>query len=150
MSTVSLRLEVVTLPVADVDRSKEFYESLGWRLDNDRVVDGAFRTVQFTPPQSPASIQFGIGLTAAEPGSAARLMLVVDDIEAARADLMNRGVEVSGSYHYERVPGRSGEIESRVPGRDPAERSYFTYASFSDPDGNGWLLQCPVYISAKK
>ncbi|NIK61371.1 VOC family protein [Kribbella shirazensis] len=138
---MAFRLEVVTLPVADVDRSKAFYQSLGWRLDNDRAVDGDFRTVQFTPPRSRASIQFGIGLTSAEPGSAARLMLVVDDIDAARTDLVNRGVEVSDVYHYERSPGRSGEIASRVPGRDPAERSYFTYASFADPDGNGWLLQ---------
>jgi catechol 2,3-dioxygenase-like lactoylglutathione lyase family enzyme len=140
-ASVPLRLEVVTLPVADVERSKAFYQSLGWRLDNDRVVDAGFRTVQFTPPQSQTSIQFGIGLTAAEPGSVARLMLVVDDIDAARADLCGRGVEVSAVYHYERIPGRSGEIESRVQGRDPAERSYFTYASFTDPDGNGWLLQ---------
>ena len=138
---VALNLEVVTLPVADVERSKRFYQNLGWRLDNDRTVDDDFRTVQFTPPRSQTSIQFGTGLTAAEPGSMQRMMLVVDDIDAARADLIARGADVSEVYHYERRPGRSGEIDARVPGPDPNTSSYFTYASFADPDGNGWLLQ---------
>lgn len=138
---VSLRLEVVTLAVADVERAKSFYQGLGWRLDNDRTVDDHFRTVQFTPPGSLSSIQFGIGLTTAAPGSADRLMLVVDDLDVARTDLLQRGAEVSEVYHYDRSPGRSGEYDARTPGRDPAGRSYFSYASFVDPDGNGWLLQ---------
>jgi catechol 2,3-dioxygenase-like lactoylglutathione lyase family enzyme len=127
---VPLRLEVVTLPVSDVDRAKRFYQSLGWRLDADFSAGENIRGVQFTPPQSACSIHIGKGLTAAEPGSADRLILAVDDIEAARNDLVSRGVEVSEVYES-RPPG----FES-VPGR-----SYFTYASFRDPDGNGWLLQ---------
>src|SRR5262245_45925968 len=130
--TIAMKLEVVTLPVSDVDRAKTFYLSLGWRLDADIVV-GDIRGVQFTPPHSAASVSFGKGLTTAEPGSAQRLELVVDDIEAARADLQRRGVEVSDLFHR----SESG-LE---PGPDPQRRSYLTYASFSDPDGNGWLLQ---------
>jgi catechol 2,3-dioxygenase-like lactoylglutathione lyase family enzyme len=127
---VPLRLEVVTVPVSDVDRAKGFYRSLGWRLDADFSVGGEIRGVQFTPPQSQCSIHFGKGLTVAAPGSADRLILVVDDIAAARADLVSRGVEVSEVY------------ESRPPGFESITgRSYFTYASFKDPDGNGWLLQ---------
>jgi len=127
---VPMRLEVVTLPVSDVDRAKRFYQSLGWRLDADFTAGDDIRGVQFTPPRSQCSIHFGNGLTAAEPGSADRLILAVDDIDAARADLISRGVDVSAVYES-RPPG----FES-IPGR-----SYFTYASFSDPDGNGWLLQ---------
>ena len=139
---VPLRLEVVTLPVADIDRARTFYQNLGWRLDADIVVGDEFRVVQMTPPHSQASIHFGKGLTTAEPGSVDRLYLAVDDIDAARDDLISRGVQVSEVYHYERRPGRSGEIDSRVPGPDVEHGgSYFTYASFSDPDGNGWLLQ---------
>ena len=127
---VDMKLEVVTLPVSDVDRAKRFYESLGWRLDIDLVVSDDLRTVQFTPPHSQCSIHFGKGITAAEPGSVDRLILAVHDIEAARDDLISRGVDVSEVY------------ESRPPGFESIEgRSYFTYASFSDPDGNGWLLQ---------
>jgi len=135
-----LRLEVVTLPVSDVDRAKNFYLGLGWRLDADISAGDGFRVVQFTPPQSQASIHFGVGLTTAEPGSAVRLYLAVDDIEAARADLISRGAEVSEVYHYERGPEHSGEFDSRVNGADK-EHPYSTYASFNDPDGNGWLLQ---------
>ena len=125
-----LRLEVVTLPVSDVDRAKRFYQSLGWRLDADFTAGEAIRGVQFTPPRSQCSIHFGKGLTAAEPGSADRLILAVEDIDAARDDLVSRGVDVSEVY------------ESRPPGFESIEgRSYFTYASFRDPDGNGWLLQ---------
>jgi catechol 2,3-dioxygenase-like lactoylglutathione lyase family enzyme len=127
-----MKLEVVTLPVSDVDRAKRFYQSLGWRLDADFVV-GDVRVVQLTPPHSNASISIGKGLTSAEPGSVQRLELVVDDIEAARADLVSRSVEVSELFH----PGESG----LAPGPDPERRSYLTYASFNDPDGNGWLLQ---------
>ena len=130
--TVDMKLEVVTLPVSDVDRAKVFYESLGWRLDADIVAGENFRVVQLTPPHSACSVSFGKGLTTAEPGSAKRLLLAVSDIDAARADLIGRGVQVSDLFHLEGGP---------VPGRDPQGRSYQTYASFSDPDGNGWLLQ---------
>jgi catechol 2,3-dioxygenase-like lactoylglutathione lyase family enzyme len=126
---VDMALEVVTLPVSDVDRAKRFYESLGWRLDADFGA-GDFRAVQFTPPHSPCSIHFGKGLTAREPGSADRMILAVRDIDAARDDLVSRGVDVSEVY------------EARPPGFESLEgRSYFAYASFRDPDGNGWLLQ---------
>ena len=128
--TVDLKLEVVTLPVSDVDRAKRFYQDLGWRLDADIGDDEHFRVVQFTPPHSQCSIHFGKGLTAAAPGSADRLILAVKDIDAAREELISRGVDV-------------GEVEDKRPsGADPgAGRSYFLYASFNDPDGNGWLLQ---------
>ena len=129
---VAMALEVVTLPVSDVDRAKSFYEALGWRFDADIVVGDAFRAVQFTPPQSGCSITFGKGLTTAEPGSAQRMLLVVEDVDAARADLIARGIEVSELFHL---------AGGRVPGPDPEGRSYQTYAAFSDPDGNGWLLQ---------
>ena len=129
---VDMKLEVVTLPVSDVDRAKRFYQSLGWRLDADIAVGDAFRAVQLTPTHSACSIAFGKGLTTAAPGSAQRLLLVVYDVDAARADLLNRGIEVSEVFHL---------AGGRVPGPDPEGRSYQTYASFSDPDGNGWLLQ---------
>ena len=125
-------LEVVTLPVSDVDRAKSFYQSLGWRLDADFVI-GDVRAVQLTPPHSNTSISIGKGLTTAAPGSVQRLELVVDDIVAAREDLISRGVEVSELFHR----GDTG----LAPGPDPERRSYLSYASFSDPDGNGWLLQ---------
>src|SRR5688500_13994509 len=124
-----MKLEVVTLPVSDVDRAKSFYQSLGWRLDADFAA-GDFRAIQFTPPRSQCSIHFGKGVTTAEPGSVQRLELVVDDIDAARDDLISRGVDVSEVF------------EQRPPGLESAPgRSYFALASFSDPDGNGWLLQ---------
>ena len=126
---VDMNLEVVTLPVSDVDRAKSFYESLGWRLDIDLVVSDDVRTVQFTPPHSQCSIQVGKGRTTAEPGSAQGMILVVDDIDAARDDLISRGVDVSEVQ------------EARPPGFEQAGRSYFARASFSDPDGNGWELQ---------
>ena len=132
VGTVELKLEVVTLPVSDVARAKRFYQSLGWRLDADIAVGDAFRVVQLTPFHSACSISFGKGLTTAEPGSAQRLLLAVNDIDAARGDLIGRGVEVSEVFHL---------AGGRVPGPDPEGRSYQTYASFSDPDGNGWLLQ---------
>jgi catechol 2,3-dioxygenase-like lactoylglutathione lyase family enzyme len=130
--TIDMKLEVVTLPVSDVDRAKAFYQSLGWRLDAD-LVFGDVRGVQLTPPRSGCSVSFGKGLTTAEPGSAQRLELVVSDIDAAREDLISRGVEVSELVHRD-----GGQL---LPGPDPERRSYLTYASFSDPDGNGWLLQ---------
>jgi catechol 2,3-dioxygenase-like lactoylglutathione lyase family enzyme len=129
VQAVDMKLEVVTVPVSDIDRAKRFYESLGWRMDIDLVVSDDLRTVQMTPPHSQCSIHFGKGLTTAEPGSLDRLFLAVDDIDAARDDLVGRGVEVSEVY------------EQRPPGFDQTERSYFAYADFSDPDGNGWLLQ---------
>lgn len=126
-------LEVVALPVANIDRAKEFYMRLGWRLDADIIFSEDVRVVQFTPPGSGCSIGFGKGLTSAEPGSVERLEVAVLDIDAAREDLISRGVEVSELFHR----GEDG-IE---PGPDPERRSYFTYATFSDPDGNSWLLQ---------
>jgi catechol 2,3-dioxygenase-like lactoylglutathione lyase family enzyme len=139
---VDVSLEVVTLSVSDVDRAKRFYQGLGWRLDADIAVDDDWRVVQLTPPGSDCSIQFGNGLTTAPPGSADRLFLVVTDIDAARDDLNRRGAGVSEAFHYDRRPGHTDETDTRVPGPDPEKpRSYNTYASFADPDGNGWLLQ---------
>lgn len=133
-TALATRFEVTTLPVADVDRAKEFYERLGWRLDIDFSPSPGTRGVQFTPPGSHASIQFGNGTNTMTPGSLQGLFLVVDDIEASRADLISRGVEVSEIWHIE--PGKG-----RVPGLDPERRSYFSRASFADPDGNTWILQ---------
>jgi catechol 2,3-dioxygenase-like lactoylglutathione lyase family enzyme len=132
--TVDMKLEVVVIPVSDVDRAKRFYGDLGWRLDADFVRGGEFRVVQFTPPGSSCSVHFGTGVTAAVPGSARGLYLVVSDIEAARAELVDRGVNVSEVFHR-------GVGEGPLSGPDPARRSYASFASFSDPDGNGWLLQ---------
>ena len=132
--TVDMKLEVVVIPVSDVDRAKRFYGNLGWRLDADFVVGDAF-LVQFTPPGSPCSIHFGTGLTSAVPGSASGLYLVVSDIEAARAELVAHGVDVSDVFH------RAGPGKPPVKGPHPARSSYFSYATFSDPDGNEWLLQ---------
>jgi len=134
-ATVDLKLEVVNLPVADVDRAKSFYEGLGWRLDGEFTNGPNWRAVQMTPPGSPCSIHFGKGITDAVPGSVKNLYLVVSDIEAARNDLIARGVDVSAPFHFTSIGG------APVPGLDPERRSYFSYASFSDPDGNGWLLQ---------
>ena len=132
---VDLKLEVVVLPVSDVDRSKRFYESLGWRVDADFPGVDGFRVVQMTPPGSPCSIHFGKKVTTAAPGSIKNLYLVVSDIEAARRDLAGRGADVSEAFHFAGFGGPP------VPGPEPSGRSYGTYASFSDPDGNTWLLQ---------
>lgn len=132
-ATIDMGIEVVTIPVADVGRAKAFYESLGWRLDADLQLGEQIRAVQFTPLHSGCSVAFGEGLTTAEPGSAQRFEVVVADIEAARADLIERGVEVSDFFHL----GSSGF----EPGPDPERESYRTFASFVDPDGNSWLLQ---------
>jgi catechol 2,3-dioxygenase-like lactoylglutathione lyase family enzyme len=132
---VDMKLEVVVIPVSDADRAKRFYGDLGWRLDADFFVGEAFRGIQFTPPSSSCSIHFGIGVTSAAPGSARGLYLVVSDILSARAELADRGVEVSEVFH------RDGPGQPPVSGPDPARRSYFSYATFSDPDGNEWLLQ---------
>ena len=137
---VDMKLEVVLLGVSDVDRAKAFYENLGWRLDID-VANGDFRGVQMTPHNSEASIIFGKGITSAKPGSAHSLVLAVDDIDAARDDLIARGVDVSEVFHYAGGPFNNAVENPRVGGRDPQGRSYFSFASFEDPDGNGWLLQ---------
>ncbi|AMN40504.1 VOC family protein [Rhodoplanes sp. Z2-YC6860] len=140
---VALKLESFAIPVADVDRAKKFYSDLGWRLDADFPFDNGFRVVQFTPPGSPCSIQFGTKLTSAAPGSAQGLYLVVSDIEAARASLAARGVKISEVFHIH-VPGAqflpdgSGD---RIAGPAKGHASYKSYATFSDPDGNRWLLQ---------
>jgi catechol 2,3-dioxygenase-like lactoylglutathione lyase family enzyme len=141
-----LKLEVVVIPVSDVDRAKAFYERLGWRLDADFVTGDDFRVVQVTPPGSGCSVIFGKNVTAAEPGSARGLYLVVAEIEAARNDLLRRGVAISEAFHD------GGDVHTgpdepylfgrlRVSGSDPERRSYRSFASFHDPDGNGWLLQ---------
>lgn len=131
---MDMKLEVVVLPVADVDRAKRFYEQLGWRLDADIAGGASLRIVQLTPPGSAASIQFGKGLTTLAPGALQSLYLVVSDIEAARAELMKRGAAVSETFHR----GAGAEM---LPGLDPERRSYASFATFKDPDGNGWLLQ---------
>ena len=139
-ATVDTKLEVVVIPVSDVDRAKRFYEGLGWRLDADFTTGDDWRALQLTPPGSPCSIIFGKGVTAAAPGSVQGLFLIVDDIEAARADLIGHGVDVSEVFHFGvglHVDGTRG----RVPGRNPDGGSYRSWASFTDPDGNGWLLQ---------
>ena len=136
-----MKLEVVLLGVADVDRAKAFYQNLGWRLDGDFVVGDGFRAVQMTPPNSEASIIFGKGITSVQPGSAANLVLAVDDVAAARADLVARGVNVSEVFHYAGGPFNNSVENPRVGGRDPEGRSYYSFASFEDPDGNGWQLQ---------
>ena len=132
---IDLKLEVVAIPVSDIDRAKQFYSRLGWRLDADFVGGDNFRGVQFTAPGSPASIHFGKGVTSAAPGSAQGLFLVVSDIEAARAELVGRGVDVGEIFHV------AGPGHPPIPGPDPERRSYFSYVSFRDPDGNTWLLQ---------
>jgi len=135
MSKVEMKLEVVVIPVSDVDRAKRFYEGLGWRLDADFPGVDGFRVVQLTPPGSQCSIHFGRRVTKAAPGSVQNLYLVVADVEAARADLVRRSVGVGELFHYAAIRG------ARVAGADPEHRSYRSWASFSDPDGNGWLLQ---------
>jgi catechol 2,3-dioxygenase-like lactoylglutathione lyase family enzyme len=138
---MNFTLEVIVLPVADVDRAKAFYESLGWRLDADVPGDGGFRVVQLTPPGSPASIIFGSDVTDAAPGSTQGLYLVVDDIEAAREDLVARGVNVSEVYHDAGGVFEHAGTGHRLPGPDPNRTSYSSFASFNDPDGNRWVLQ---------
>ena len=140
---VDLKLEVVVIPVADPDRSKAFYGGLGWRLDADFSFDNGFRVVQFTPPGSQCSVQFGTHITGAPPGSAHGLYLIVSDIEAGRDDLVSRGAKVSGVFHSG-APGAQLDPEGasdRVSGPDPDRTSYNTFATFEDPDGNSWLLQ---------
>jgi catechol 2,3-dioxygenase-like lactoylglutathione lyase family enzyme len=140
--STDLSLEAVVIPVADVDRAKEFYSNLGWRLDADFPFDNGFRVVQLTPPGSGCSIQFGTSITSAAPGSAQGLYLIVSDIAAAREEIATRGVEISEVFH----PGSPGaqfqaDGSGRVSGREPDSASYSSFATFNDPDGNGWLLQ---------
>lgn len=144
--SVDQRLEVIVIPVSDVDRAKAFYARLGWRLDADFASGDDWRVIQFTPPGSACSVIFGRNVTAAAPGSARGLYLIVSDLEAARTDLLDRGVEVSPPFHGAGdvhagtdEPYLSGSV--RVSGADPKRGSYGSYASFSDPDGNGWLFQ---------
>ncbi len=138
---MDMRLEVVVVPVSDVDRAKAFYESLGWRLDADVPGEGGFRVVQLTPPGSACSIIFGAEVTAAAPGSAEGLHLVVSDIEAARAELSERGVEVSEIFHDTGGVFHHAGTAARAPGPAPDRQSYGSFVSFSDPDGNGWFVQ---------
>ncbi len=137
---VDMNLEVVVIPVADVARSKEFYESLGWRLDAEVTHGDDFHLVQFTPPGSGCSVQFGLNLTSVAPGSCQSLYLIVSDIEAAREELDARGVKVGEVFH-EGAPGARFHDAGRVTGPSPDPGSYRSFASFSDPDGNSWLLQ---------
>jgi len=139
---VDMKFEVVVIPVANVDRSKAFYTKLGWRLDADFPFDNGFRVVQFTPPGSGCSVQFGTKITTAPPGSAQGLYLIVSNVEAARQELVTRDVEVSEVFHALK-PGAQflPESDGRANGLDPEHRSYFSYATFSDPDGNTWLCQ---------
>jgi catechol 2,3-dioxygenase-like lactoylglutathione lyase family enzyme len=138
---MDMKLEVVVVPVSDVDRSKEFYKSLGWRLDADIAPDETFRVVQLTPPGSPASIIFGTQVTTQAPGSAQGLHLVVEDIEAAHDELAALGAEVSDVFHDAGGVFHHAGTEGRVSGAAPAHGSYGSFLSFSDPDGNGWVLQ---------
>jgi catechol 2,3-dioxygenase-like lactoylglutathione lyase family enzyme len=138
---VEMKLEVVVLPVADVDRAKAFYTALGWRLDADFTTDTGLRVVQVTPPGSLCSVIFGTAITSGTPGSTQDLMLTVYDIDAARAELLSRGADVSEVFHDEGGVFHHPGTDGRLPGPDPEGRSYCSFASFSDPDGNGWLLQ---------
>jgi catechol 2,3-dioxygenase-like lactoylglutathione lyase family enzyme len=140
---VDTKLEAVVIPVSDIDRSKRFYEGLGWRLDADFAFDNGFRIVQLTPPGSPCSVQFGTNVTSAAPGSAQGLYLIVSDIQAAREALVARGAQVSEVFHPA-TPGAQFEPDGasgRVSGPAPDHASYRSFATFRDPDGNGWLLQ---------
>ena len=136
-----MKLELLFIPVSDVDRAKRFYEKLGFRLDIDYVANGDFRVIQFTPPNSETSIIFGKGVTLAQPGSIDSPVLAVNDIDVARDDLIARGVNVSDIFHYAGGPFNNAMENPRVEGRDPEGRSYYSFVSFDDPDGNGWLLQ---------
>jgi catechol 2,3-dioxygenase-like lactoylglutathione lyase family enzyme len=140
---VDMKFEAVVIPVSDVDRAKEFYRGLGWRLDADFPFDNGFRVVQFTPPGSGCSVQFGTDITPAAPGSAHGLYLIVSDIEAARDKLVTRGAQVSEVFHAG-TPGAQFQPDGtsgRVSGPAPDHASYGSYATFGDPDGNGWVLQ---------
>ena len=136
---MNMKLEVVIIPVSDVDRAKAFYEKAGFRLDIDHVADEKFRALQFTPPRSNASIIFK-GVTSTTPGST-ELVLAVEDVDAARDELVGRGINVTEVFHYAGGPFNNSGANPRVPGRAPEGQSYFSFASFEDPDGNHWALQ---------
>jgi catechol 2,3-dioxygenase-like lactoylglutathione lyase family enzyme len=138
---MDMKLEVVVLPVSDVDRAKNFYKQLGWRLDADFTTGPDFRVVQLTPPGSPCSVIFGTGVTSAVPGSLDGPLLIVTDIQAARDEIAGHGVDISEVFHDEGGVFHHAGTAGRVPGPDPDRHSYASFASFSDPDGNGWLLQ---------
>ncbi|PHM06770.1 VOC family protein [Nostoc sp. 'Peltigera malacea cyanobiont' DB3992] len=137
----NMKLEVLVIPVSDVDRSKHFYETLGWRLDADFVTGKDFRVVQLTPPGSECSIIIGTGITSAVPGSVQGLHLIVYDIEATRAELVSSGIDIGEVFHDVGGIFHRAGTEGRATGPDPERRDYGSFASFSDPDGNGWLLQ---------
>ena len=142
-ATVDLKLEVIVIPVSDVNRSKQFYQGLGWRLDADFAFDNGFRVVQFTPPGSECSVQFGTKITSAMPGSAQGTYLIVSDIESAHTELAARGIEISDVFHPG-VPGAQflpASAGGHASGPAPDHASYGSFATFSDPDGNGWLIQ---------
>jgi len=145
VAPVDMKFEIVVIPVSDVDRAKEFYAKLGWRLDADFDNGKDFRVIQFTPPGSGCSVIFGRNVTPGVPGSAQGLYLIVSDIEAARKALLDRGVQISEVFHNDGVYAGTDEAylfgRVRVSGRDPEHRSYRSFASFRDPDGNGWLFQ---------
>jgi catechol 2,3-dioxygenase-like lactoylglutathione lyase family enzyme len=136
-----MKLEIVVIPVSDVDRAKEFYARLGWRLDVDIAKDEQFRVVHFTPPGSQCSVLFGKGVTTEEPGSVQGLHLIVSDINRAHAELVERGIDVSEVFHDAGGLFHHAGEEGRVSGSQPERRSYGSFASFSDPDGNGWVFQ---------
>ncbi|MFJ6945993.1 VOC family protein [Streptomyces wuyuanensis] len=138
---MDMKLEVVVIPVADVDRAKAFYKGLGWREDADFPTEDGFRVIQLTPPGSLCSVIFGNGVSDAEPGSVQGLLLAVSDVEAARAELVERGVDAGEVFHDAVGVFHRAGAANRVSGPDPERRSYCSFASFSDPDGNGWILQ---------
>ncbi|GLX07528.1 VOC family protein [Microbispora sp. NBRC 16548] len=138
---MDMKLEVVVVPVSDVDRAKDFYTALGWRLDADIATGEGFRVVQVTPPGSPASVIFGTSVTSQAPGSAQGLHLVVDDIEAAYDELKRLGADTSEVFHDAGGIFHHAGTDARVPGPDPQRRSYGSFLSFGDPDGNGWVVQ---------
>ena len=140
-TTVAMRLEAAVIPVADVDRARAFYEGLGWHVDADLQIDDHARVVQITPPGSPASILFGKGTTTMTPGTVEDMVLVVDDVDVARAQLISRGVDVTEVWHDVTGIYHHAGSEGRVSGRDPEGRPRRSWASFRDPDGNGWQLQ---------
>ena len=137
---MDMKLEVVVVPVSDVDRAKRFYLSMGWRVDAD-FANGNWRVLQVTPPGSACSFFFGKGLTKAAPGSAPGLLVAVEDVDVARAELIGYGVEVSEVFHFEGNAIHFAGKQGRLPGPDPQRQSYFSFVSFSDPDGNEWVLQ---------
>jgi catechol 2,3-dioxygenase-like lactoylglutathione lyase family enzyme len=138
---MDMKLEVVVIPVTDVDRAVKFYRGLGWRADADLSVNDGYRVVQFTPPGSPASVIFGTNVTSQAPGTAQGLQLIVDDIEAARTDLLAKGAAPSAIFHDETGIFHHGGTDGRVDGPAPERSSYGSFLSFADPDGNGWILQ---------